>query len=166
MGSGGKTTYYYCSRSGFFRNTSTDKRYSKLQGTDKLNAHCTAAITLTELNYKTTNHLQVQVYKTHYGHKCSLGHIRLPYSHREAIAGRLSQGVTIEHILDSIRDNVGDSFERIHLTSRKDIRNIERAFGLKGDRRHDDDATSVELWVNEMNDKGDESPVLIYKPQG
>ena len=53
----------------------------------------------------------------------------------EAIVGCLSQGVTIEHILDSIRDNVGDSIERIHLISRKDIRNIERAFGLKGDKK-------------------------------
>ena len=74
--------------------------------------------------------------------------------------------MTIQHILDTIRDNVGDRFERIHLISRKDIRNIERAYGLNGDRRHDDDATSVELWVNEMNDKGDQSPVLLYKPQG
>ena len=81
-------------------------------------------------------------------------------------AGNLAQGVTVEHILDSIRENVGEKFERIPLTTRKDIRNIERAFGLQGHKWHDDDATSVMLWVEEMRQKGNYSPIILYKPQG
>ena len=44
-------------------------------------------------------------------------------------------------------------FERIHLITRKDIANIERAFGLGGSERHKDDATSVAMWVKEMKSK-------------
>ena len=49
---------------------------------------------------------------------------------RLTIAGKLIQGVTFERILDDIRNNMDSSLERIHLTSRKDIANIERAYGL------------------------------------
>ncbi len=42
---------------------------------------------------------------------------RLQYSHRQAIAGKLAQGVTTQHILDSIRDSVQGKFERIHYTT-------------------------------------------------
>lgn len=108
----------------------------------------------------------VNVCKTHYGHQCSLGKIRLSTTERDTIAGKLCQGVNVQHILDNIRDNFGDRLERVHLITRKDIANIERCYGLKGSRRHDDDATSVELWVNEMNQRGTESSVLVYKPQG
>ena len=55
-----------------------------------------------------------------------------------------------------------DTFERKHLLVRKDIRNIERAFGLRGSERHKDDATSVHMWVQEMTEKGNDNPVLIY----
>ena len=104
--------------------------------------------------------------KTHYGHECSLGHLRLQYSHRQAIAGKLVEGVETQHIIDSIRENVQDKIERLYLITRKDIRNIERPFGLQGNRRHDDDATSVALWVEEMKQAGMQSPVLLYKAQG
>ena len=49
--------------------------------------------------------------------------------------------------------------------TKKDIRNIERSFGLCGNERHKDDATSVSLWVAEMK-QSDNNPVLLYKPQG
>ncbi len=46
----------------------------------------------------------------------------LQYSHRQAIAGKLTQGVTTQHILDSIRDSVQGKFERIHYTTRKNMK--------------------------------------------
>ena len=158
------TTYYYCNRSGFFDTKGLGSRHSKFQGSSKINAHCTACITTTKQEY--SDNICVYVCKTHYGHQCALGHTRLQHNQREAIAGKLAQGVQVQHILDTIRDTVGERLDRIHLISRKDINNIERAYGLQGCRRHDDDATSVGLWVREMQSKGTKSPVLVYKAQG
>ncbi len=38
--------YYYCNRSGNFQSKSTGKRHLKNQGTSKLNAYCTASVTV------------------------------------------------------------------------------------------------------------------------
>lgn len=165
-GQGSTTTnvYYYCNRSGFFQSKGTGRRHIKSQGSSNLNAHCTAAITVRK-NILRTNILHVNICKTHYGHKCSLGYTRLSETDCLTIAGQLAQGITFERILDHIRDNVGSKFERIHLTTRKDISNIERSYGSRGIERHKDDATSVSLWVEEMKKRADE-PVLLYKAQG
>lgn len=159
-----RTTYYYCNRSGYFKNKGTGKRRSKLQGSSKIDSHCTASIITTVSDI--TKCIHVYICKSHYGHQCVLGHTRLQNTQRESIAGKLAQGVKVEYILDEIRDNIGVRLERIHLITRKDIANIERAYGLRGHRRHDDDATSVRLWVDEMDSKGDKSPVLVFKEQG
>ena len=57
--------------------------------------------------------------------------------------------------------------KRSHLTTRKDIANIERAFGLRRAERHKDDAISVGVWVQDMM-KSESNPVLLYQcsPQG
>ena len=94
-----------------------------------------------------------------------MGHLRISQSDHLAIAGQLAHGVTFEHILDNIRGNVGEQFQRIHLLTTKDITNIERTYGLKGIQRHKDDATSVHLWIEEMK-HDDDNPVILYKPQG
>ena len=160
------TTYYYCNRSGHYRKKSGDKRRTKLQGTSKQDAHCTASIVVTH-TYKSGHEIvNAHICKTHYGHLLSLGHLRLQTGQRQAIAGQLAQGVTFQHILDQIRDNVGHRFERVHLITRKDISNIERAFGLRGSEKHKDDATSVKLWVEEMKERCGDNPVLLYKTPG
>ena len=133
------TIYYYCNRSGHFKSKGTGQRHIKSQGTSKINAHCTAALIVTKNKVN-----QVLV---HYGHKTALGHLRIPNTDRLAIAGQIAQGVDFQHILDNIRDSLG---QRIHLLTRKDITNMERSYGLKGAQRHKDDATSVNIWVEEM----------------
>lgn len=92
----------------------------------------------------------MKTYSTHYGHEKSLGHLRLLDSERVAIAGQLARGVDFQHILDNIRDTLGGRFQRIHLLTRKDITNIEKGYGLKVAQRHINDATSVDMWVEEI----------------
>ncbi len=104
--------------------------------------------------------------KTHYGHSCRIGHIRLPQTDRLVIAGQVAQGVSFDRILDNIRDSVSKRFERNHLVTKKDLYNIERAFNFQGTQKHPIDAVSVGSWVAEMTSKGEDSPVLMYKPQG
>lgn len=159
------TTYYYCSRSGHFKPKSKGLRLLKSQGSAKINAYCTAAITVNK--YQDCGTVSADICSTHHGHEQSLGHLRLSTADRLLIAGQLAQGVKFEHILDKIRDSVNTTrVERIHLTTRKDILNIERAFGIRGIQRHKDDATSLSIWVEEMKSKGQDNPVLRYKPQG
>lgn len=55
--------------------------------------------------------------------------------------------------------------ERDDYVTRKDLHNIMRDFKITySTRKHDDDLTSVALWVAEMNSE-EESPVLFYKEQ-
>ena len=61
-----------------------------------------------------------------------------------------------------IYTHVDSTPKRIHLATAKDIDNIDEKFGTKDDyKRHSDDATSVKLWVDEMNGC-DGNPVLLY----
>ena len=107
-------TYYYCNRSGYHNRKGQGQRQTKLQGTSKMNAYCTAAIVVTKNDKEM---IQAQIYKTHYGHQLSLGHLRLQKCQREAIAAQLSQGITPQHVLDKIRDSVHKRFERRHQKS-------------------------------------------------
>ena len=109
--------YFYCNRSGKYSKKS-QKHQTKLQGT----AYCTAAI---QVKKGDNEKIQVHICKTHYGHQPSLGHLRLHKSQREAIASQLAQGITSQHVLDKVRDSIYDKFERIHLITKKDTRNIE-----------------------------------------
>ena len=108
--------------------------------------------------------LQVNVCTSHYGHSISMGHIRLKEEDRYLIAAKIAQGVAFERILDDIRESIGENVNRLHLTTRKDIHNIERSFGLRRAERHKNDATSVDVWVQDMV-KCDINPLLLYKPQ-
>ena len=79
------------------------------------------------------------------------------------LAGQLLLGVSFQHILDNIRDNVGGELKRIHLLTRKDIRNIEKSYHLNSVQRSNDDAASVACWVQEIPEN---NPVVFYKQQG
>ena len=140
---------------------STGQRHVKTQGTSKLSCYCTAAITV---KIESETCLEVTIHTTHYGHRMSLAHVRLSDSDKVAIAGKLSQGVDIKHILDDVRDNIGSKYQRLHLLTRKYIKNIERAYCVTEHQRHQDDATSVYLKVEEMT-KQKLNPVLLYKAQ-
>ena len=100
-----------------------------------------------------TGQLTATICHTHYGHSIQLGHVPLPTSTRMEVAAKIMQGVSTDHTLDTIRDNMGDKVNHIHLLTRKDIRNIEHSFGIKSiewQGRHSDDAKSVALWFAEM----------------
>ena len=104
---------------------STEQGYVKTQGTSKLSCYCTAAISV---KIESETCLEVTIHTTHYGHRMSLAHVCLSDSDKVAIAGKLSLGVDIQHILDDVRDNIGSKYQRLHLLTRKYIKNIERAY--------------------------------------
>ena len=84
---------------------------------------------------------------------------------RMKIAAKLQQGVTIERILDDIRDNISQGINREHLVARQDIHNIKTKFNIEGVRRHENDLTSVSSWVEEMRGLS-YNPIWLFKLQG
>jgi len=95
-----------------------------------------------------------------------LGHIRLPTKDRQWLAGKLALQVPIDVILREVRKNLDRQLRRMHIITKKDICNIERAFNLnKPERQHADDATSVSALV-QMYSGRENNPILAYKCQG
>ncbi|GFW05936.1 c2H2-type domain-containing protein [Trichonephila clavipes] len=69
--------------------------------------------------------------------------------------------IEVSVILENIRNDTlsRENLSRIHLTTRQDIKNIKRSFGLTN-QRHADDATSVRLMLEEMAEFGTDNPIL------
>lgn len=153
--------YYHCNRSGYYNSVSTGKRSLKSQGTSKINGYCTAAMAVTTQ----CQTVYVEYCKTHHGHITSLAHLRLAEKDRKDIATKINEGISLEHILDTVRDSVGSKFDRIHLLTRRDIKNIEKAFGIQSVQRHKDDATSVHVLLREMEKNAQYNPIILYKQQ-
>ena len=159
----GEHWYYYCHCSGHYKPKGKEKRQTKAQGSFRTGNSCTAHIKA--VRDLTTGEVMVQYCSTHNSHSISLGHSRIPSDTRMKIASKLHQGVSIERILDDIRDNIDDSISCEHLVTRQDIRNIKTQYNVDGISRHKDNPISVNAWVEEMMSLP-YNPVLFYKPQG
>ena len=63
------------------------------------------------------------------------------------------------------RDLFDENLARQHVMTKTDIKNIETKVTDFSIKRHQNDATSVNLIVEELRNEP-YNPVLIYKPQG
>ena len=155
--------YFYCNRSGFYRQRSKGVRHTKSQGTSKIGERCRAHMRVTEDIH--TGLVSVQYCSTHHNHDINLGHLRLQHDTRMKIAAQLQQGVGMSRIMDNIRGDICGGITREHLVTKQDIHNIKNIYNIEGVMRHTNDLTSVCLWIEEM--KGlPYNPVLLYKQQG
>ena len=102
---------------------------------------------------------------THYNNTTKLVYIKIPDKVRVMIYKKLEEGVTMEKILDDIRDTVGNSIERKHLVNRQDLHNVKQQYNIENSTRHSNDQTSVDKWVNEMASYP-YNPIILYKRQG
>lgn len=119
------------------------------------------------LKYEDDGTITVDVCYTHYGHEIELQHVWLSKTKRQELAAKMQQGVPRERILNDIREGVTeDQFLREHLVEKKDLFNIQRAFGLKDYQRHQNDLDSVLAWITEWNQSPDTNPILFQKFQG
>lgn len=128
--SGRRVEYWYCNRSGIYQSASQDRRRKlKSQGILKINNNCTSSITVTIDKNEGT--VQAIIHHTHYGHKAELVHLRIPKSDKQEIASKLLQGVKIEDILLSYKeDGLFKKIERKHLIKRRDILNISKKYNV------------------------------------
>uniref|UniRef100_A0A8D8QX49 ZSWIM1/3 RNaseH-like domain-containing protein n=1 Tax=Cacopsylla melanoneura TaxID=428564 RepID=A0A8D8QX49_9HEMI len=78
----------------------------------------------------------------------------------------MKAGVSMTEILNRTKKNASSS-NRAHLINRKQLENIKKEFNLYYPTwRHANDATSVKLWVEDLENQAPDSPVLLYKEQG
>ncbi|XP_060522906.1 uncharacterized protein LOC132699931 isoform X1 [Cylas formicarius] len=143
---------YNCHRSGTFIPEGKGKRHLKTQGSSKINAYCPANI---QVFIENDHQLSVKYLETHVGHKLDIGHLHLTEMERKNIASKIALNIPFDAILDEIRDSITDDTpKRIHLTTRKDLLNIQTSFNLCSSSIHNsNDAISVEPWVGkEINE--------------
>lgn len=129
--SGRKVEYWYCNRSGIYQSVSQGRRRKlKSQGILKINNNCTSSITLTIDEIE--GNVKAIVHHTHYGHEAELVHLRIPKSDKQEIASKLLQGVKIEDILLSYKEDSSSkqNIERKHLIKRRDILNISKKYNV------------------------------------
>ena len=135
----------------------------RFTGTCKIERNCTSTLNISNL---ADGKAKVEICYTHYGHTRDIQHTWLPKGKRQELAAKIQQGVPREKILDDIRDSVTENnFFRYHLLEKKDLLNIERAFGLKDFQRHINDQDSVLAWITEWEQSADTNPILFCKFQ-
>ena len=157
-----RTWYFYCNRAGIYVSRGKNIRQLKSQGTSKIGKQCTAHIKAKQNN--DTGRVEVTYCGCH-THPIRLSHILIPKQNRLDIAAKLQSGVSMDRILNDIRDSVNDKLGRKHLIRKQDLYNIRAQFSIDDTVRHQNDAASVMAWVEEMGTL-DYNPVLAYKPQG
>ena len=75
----------------------------------------------------TTGKVIVEYCSTHNSHSTELAHLPVPQDVQYKIAAKLHDGVSIEKVLDSIRDDMSSGvIGREQLVSRQDILNIKK----------------------------------------
>ena len=85
---------------------------------------------------------------------------------RGRIAAKLQQGITIERILDDIRDTLStEGIKREHMVTRLDINNVRLLHNIEGIIKHSNDLSRVSAWVEEMKSL-EYNPLLLFKQQG
>lgn len=154
--------YFQCNRGGTKRKTKEGSQRGKMQGSCKIEANCTASMTVSVLS---DGSIKADVVLTHSGHKKELQHICVTKQRRQEIAAKMRQGVSPDKILDEIRDGVTSNVCRHQLTTRRDLANIERACGLRDVQQHANSQQSVLAWIQEWK-QAEENPILYYKLQG
>ncbi|XP_054275471.1 uncharacterized protein LOC128994741 [Macrosteles quadrilineatus] len=155
--------YYQCHRCGFYNSEGRGKRHIKISGTCKINGYCPANLTVKIKN----DTLHVTHVVTHVGHKNEIKHKKLSSEERRLIALQLADKKPHEEILKNIRESISNyQLQRIHLTNKKDIVNIEKSFNLHHESvKHPFDPVSISSWVKEMKNSTTIAHVS-FKPQG
>ncbi|GFW58857.1 c2H2-type domain-containing protein [Trichonephila clavipes] len=100
---GGKITYFYCHRNGFYNARGDMKRNMKIAGSNKINGNCPSKMKVYEdIESKVT----MEFTKTDVGHGIDLGRMKITGEEKEDIAKKLENKIPVETILDDIRNSI------------------------------------------------------------
>lgn len=120
------TDYFYCYRSGEYKDSEYRKRRLKALGSNKINGICPAMMKVTY----TDEMIKVIFTKTHIGHDVDIRRLRLSQDEREYIAKQLADGKSVDTILEEARKSSLEGESRLSLISRKDIINIKKGINI------------------------------------
>ena len=124
---------------------------------------------MSRLNHPRRNHatgeVEAEFCFTHVGHKQENAYNRISKEMRTTIAGKLSQGVSMNSVMDYVRDSMCRPINRDHLITRADLHNIKRQYNINCMEKASDDTDSVLYWVKEMECE-EFNLVLRFKQQG
>ena len=115
--------------------------------------NCTAFMKTSIINEK----IVVDMCYTDYGHEKEIQHIWLSSEKRRQIAAQINEGVSVDRILEDIREEtLEEDIKRHQIVVKKDLDNIKSSFGL---------SESVRAWIEEWRNS-DRNPILFHKFQG
>lgn len=166
-----KQIIYRCHRSGHFQPSGKGIRRLKSQGTNKINGYCPAEMSLKICDQ---NKCEVLWIKSHVGHEGELTHLRLSATERSKIASKIEAKIPFSAILEEIKNSVSNcNLERIHLLTKRDLRNIAQSNKNKNlinnldddSVRDHDNSLSLDSWVAEMTNSFDEPKDSIKEEQ-
>lgn len=151
--------YYVCCRSGTYE-PHAEKRLSRVQGTKKIGSRCPAFLNIKR--NQINGSVKVEYSLDHLGHQLEIKHLNISSQERERIAADLSLNIPKQQVLEDVRETFDGDLHRVHLLTKKDLKNIERSYNLQGNvKRHSDDFQSLELWIEEAKQYSD-NPVVFY----
>jgi len=158
-----KHHYFYCNRSGNHESKGHTKRQIKLQGSCKAASTCIAHIKA--IQNTLTDEIVVEYCSTHNSHDLNLCHLPVPEDIKHFIAAKLQDGVSLDRILDDVRNNsTSPGVGRQHLVTKQDINNIKRKLNLQCVQKNPNDLMSVFTWVQELKSLP-YNPIVVFKPQ-
>ena len=124
--------------------------------------NCTAFMKTSIINEK----IVIDVCYTRHGHEKEIQHIWLSSEKRRQIAAQINEGVSVDRILEDIREEtLEEDIKRHQIVVKKDLDNIKRSFGLSDFKKHENDQESVRAWIEEWKNS-DSNPILFHKFQG
>ena len=123
-----KTSWFYCNRTGEFSSRGEGKRSLKSHGSSKTG--CSFPTFITTRNDGVTREVVAEYCLYHDGHKREIAFNQISSEMRSRIARKLAQGVSMNSIMDNIRDTQFGQLTRDHLLTRADLRNIKRQYNI------------------------------------
>ena len=101
-----------------------------------------------------------------HGHEKEIQHIWPSSEKRRQIAAQINEGVSVDRILEDIREEtLEEDIKRHQIVVKKDLDNIKRSFGLSDFKKHENDQESVRAWIEEWKNSNS-NPILFHKFQG
>nr|BAN21368.1 unkown protein [Riptortus pedestris] len=159
---GSSRTKFSCHRSGFFKPQGKNVRRLKSLGSNKINAICPAKI-ISIVNSE--GRVEVSFFSKHNGHAMELERIGLTKAERAQIAEKIAQKIPFKEILNNLKNSTDSELKRLHLLTKKDLRNIKKEFNIKNSVPYSYD--NIESFLNETPDVlNNNEPVELMSKSG
>ena len=149
-----RTEYFFCNRSKITRpSQSKNKREKKVNGSVRMEKHCTCGFVVTHKAHVIT----VRLFPEHYNHILDDSHkqlLSLPNKEKGKLIKRLESGAPRAIILREIRDEYmktkdTEDAKVIHFTSYDNLYYLNLQCATDWWRKDEDDTTSLKKWIAE-----------------